>query len=46
MGLGKMAEVSSLSYASLATTARNFLRPETLPDIQSGWLRQSEHVEK
>lgn len=30
MGLGKMAEVSGMSYASLATTARNFLRPETI----------------
>jgi len=30
MGLGKMAEVSGLSYASLLTTARNFLRAETL----------------
>ncbi len=30
MGLWKMAEVSSLSYSSLLTTARNFLRAETL----------------
>lgn len=30
MGLGKMAEVSGLSYATLLTTARNMLRPETL----------------
>lgn len=30
MGLRKMAEVSGISYASLASTARNFLRPETL----------------
>jgi hypothetical protein len=30
MGLWKMAEVSGLSYASLLTTARNYLRPETL----------------
>ncbi len=30
MGLEKMAEVSGLSYASLLTTARNFLRAETL----------------
>jgi hypothetical protein len=30
MGLGKMAEVSGLSHASLITTARSFLRPETL----------------
>lgn len=30
MGLAKMAEVSGMSYASLATTAKNFLRPETL----------------
>lgn len=30
MGLWKMAEVSGLSFASLMTTARNFLRPETL----------------
>ena len=30
MGLRKIAEVSGLSYASLASTARNYLRPETL----------------
>ena len=30
MGLWKMAEVSGLSYSSLLTTARNFLRTETL----------------
>ena len=30
MGLWKMAEVSGLSYPSLLTTARNFLRAETL----------------
>ena len=30
MGLWKMAEVSGLSYSSLLTTARNFLRAETL----------------
>lgn len=30
MGLGKMAEVSGMGHASLMTTARNFLRPETL----------------
>ncbi len=30
MGLWKMAEVSGLSYSSLLTTARNFLRVETL----------------
>ncbi|TXT25652.1 MAG: transposase TnpA family [Rhodocyclaceae bacterium] len=30
MGLWKMAEVSGLSFSSLMTTARNFLRPETL----------------
>ncbi len=30
MGFGKMAEVSGLSYASLLTTARNFLRAETM----------------
>lgn len=30
MGLVKMAEVSGLSYATLLTTARNLLRPETL----------------
>lgn len=30
MGLWKMAEVSGLSFSSLQTTARNFLRPETL----------------
>ncbi|MDE2204120.1 MAG: transposase, partial [Burkholderiaceae bacterium] len=30
MGLGKMAEVSGLSYASMASTARNYLRLETL----------------
>jgi Tn3 transposase DDE domain/Domain of unknown function (DUF4158) len=30
MGLQKMAEVSGISYASLASTARNYLRPETL----------------
>ena len=30
MGLWKMAEVSGLSHASLMTTARNFLRQETL----------------
>jgi TnpA family transposase len=30
MGLRRMAEVSGLSYASLLTTARNYLRPETL----------------
>lgn len=30
MGLWKMSEVSGLSYASLLTTARNYLRPETL----------------
>jgi TnpA family transposase len=30
MGLRKMAEVSGISYASLASTARNYLRPETL----------------
>ncbi len=30
MGIGKMAEVSGLSFASLLTTARNFLRQETL----------------
>jgi len=30
MGLWKMAEVSGLSYSSLVTTARNFLRAETL----------------
>ena len=30
MGLWKMAEVSGLSYSALATTARNFLRAETL----------------
>lgn len=30
MGLGKMAEVSGLSHASLITTARSYLRPETL----------------
>ena len=30
MGLSKMAEVSGIGHASLITTARNFLRPETL----------------
>lgn len=30
MGLGKMAEVSGLSFTSLLTTGRNFLRQETL----------------
>jgi TnpA family transposase len=30
MGLQKMAEVSGLSHAALQTTARNYLRPETL----------------
>lgn len=30
MGLWKMSEVSGLSFASLMSTARNFLRPETL----------------
>lgn len=30
MGLGKMAEVSGLGYSSLASTARNYLRLETL----------------
>jgi hypothetical protein len=30
MGLWKMAEVSDLNYSSLLTTARNFLRAETL----------------
>lgn len=30
LGLWKMAEVSGLSFASLQTTARNFLRAETL----------------
>jgi TnpA family transposase len=30
MGLQKISEVSGLSYGSLATTARNYLRPETL----------------
>jgi TnpA family transposase len=30
MGQGKMAEVSGLSYSSLMTTARNYLRVETL----------------
>lgn len=30
MGLRKMAEVSGLSYGSLVTTARNFLRLETM----------------
>jgi TnpA family transposase len=30
MGLWKMAEVSGLSYSSLLTTSRNFLRAETL----------------
>jgi TnpA family transposase len=30
MGLRRMAEVSGLSYASLLTTSRNYLRPETL----------------
>jgi len=30
MGLWKMAEVSGLNYTSLLTTARNYLRPETL----------------
>ena len=30
MGLGKMAEVSGLSYSSLASCSRNFLRLETL----------------
>lgn len=30
MGLGKMAEVSGLSFASLHGCARNYLRPETL----------------
>lgn len=30
MGLGKMAEVSGLSHASLITAARSYLRPETV----------------
>lgn len=30
MGIGKMAEVSGMNYASLLNTARNFLRQETL----------------
>ena len=30
MGLWKMAEISGLSYSALLTTARNFLRAETL----------------
>jgi len=30
MGLWKMAEVSGLNYPSLLSTARNYLRPETL----------------
>jgi TnpA family transposase len=30
MGLGKMAEVSGMSHAALITTARNYLRPETV----------------
>jgi TnpA family transposase len=32
MGLGKMAEVSGLVHSSLATTARSYIRPETLRD--------------
>lgn len=32
MGLGKMAEVSGLIHSSLATTARSYIRPETLRD--------------
>ena len=30
MGLGKMAEVSGMSHAALITTARSYLRPETV----------------
>ncbi len=30
MGLGRMAEVSGLSHAALITTARSYLRPETV----------------
>ena len=30
MGLGKMAEVSGLNHASLISTARSYLRPETV----------------
>jgi Tn3 transposase DDE domain len=30
MGLGRMAEVSGLSHSSMMTTARNYLRVETL----------------
>jgi TnpA family transposase len=36
MGLWKMAEVSGLSYSSLLTTARNFLRAETLHAANDG----------
>jgi hypothetical protein len=36
MGLWKMAEVSGLSYSSLLTTARNFLRVETLHAANDG----------
>jgi hypothetical protein len=36
MGLWKMAEVSGLSYSSLLTTARNFLRAETLHASNDG----------
>jgi hypothetical protein len=42
MGLWKMAEVSGLSHKSLITTARNYLRIETLqrPTTQSAMLLQ------
>jgi TnpA family transposase len=36
MGLWKMADVSGLSYSSLLTTARNFLRVETLHASNDG----------
>src|ERR1700730_4595918 len=40
MGLWKMAEVSGLSYSSLLTTARNFLRAETL-HAGNDWISNS-----
>jgi hypothetical protein len=48
MGLWKMADVSGLSYSSLLTTARNFLRAETLhatnDAVSNAWIDDTRYA--
>ena len=36
MGLGRMGEISDITFATLTSTSENFLRPETLKAANDG----------